>query len=952
MGQKEEILSRIDFVSYYEKYFKFETKHGNNWSALCPFHKESKPSFFVEAATGRWVCKGSCSVGGDLFSFHMKYHNCNFKESLEQLAKEYGVEDESDNEDFNDVPIEELQKNEDIQNAIQALSPNEDSNNKSNNSKSNKTDNNAGKSENSQTKKDTRGRPGKYPKLEDEVIQKLHSNLKEEEREYLHSRGISDETIDKLQIGTWSGINGRALVFPVRRNGKLYNLRFYKPATDRSEKDVRQMPKKILGYRPLWLFPEPNQEEEDIYLFEGEPDAMCAISLGLNATTVTGGAGEFLDEFLPYFKDKRVFVCYDVDQKGRIGSKAVARKIATVASEVRIIYLDLDKEKYPKGDFNDYIVKAGKTISDFEKLKEDSTHEIYTGQDLAVFEDEGAYHRIKPSKDGEVVIEKITNFTISLKCRYIREDSMVREIVMIHEKRKTRSDRAIIEPSHMSDARSFRTFCYSCGDFMFEGTIQDLTDIFHLVCAQDPDAKVVRQMYQVGYISQYDIWLFENMAIKNNKVIRPDDRGIYWNGSAGYSLMPIDSSDDALRHVPNLIISDKDNFGLIKELCEKITLNIGNMDASLGVGLILGSIYFNEIISNEELGCFPILFVYGNHRSGKTEYVKFLMRMFGMDKSDAESLPSITSTVPISRRLAYYSCIPSWWDEYRNDNPRTQSVIGTLRSAYDGVGRSIGAKASKGVHYETVKSTVIISGEHLPNDEAFKSRLFPIHIVKSNRKIEYHKDVLRISAMSAAHTFNLVKDKNKESENKLINKILRFKDEISKARPEMDERTIKNYAIALGCYSCLVNPDDKIIPDHIINGNGIVPLDRDCFDEDEPEMTQLLQEFADMVQSEIESGIIHKGVSWYHISDNNVYVWLTPIYEAYAERYRRVTGEKPPNVQTIKSQFKSFSFCLDTSVQHRVPNTEDPYGKNKKCVLFQLDKLPKVFRNWFSQEDY
>lgn len=947
MGLKEDVVSRIDFVSYYEKYITFETKTGNNWSALCPFHNESKPSFYVEIKTGRFVCKGACSFGGDVFTFHMKYHNCDFKEALRQLASEYGVEveDEEDNEDFNDLSEDDLKENENIQAAIQALdSGKEDKQPGDENTKKTSS------SSKEKTKRETRGRPSRYPKLEDEVIAKLHENLKDEERQYLHSRGISDEVIDKLEIGTWRSPNGRALVFPVRRHGKLYNLRFYKPATDRSEKDVRQMPKKILGHKPLWVFPEPDPEENEVYLFEGEPDSMCACSLGLNATTVTGGAGDFLDDMLPYFKDKVVWICYDVDQKGRLGAKAVARKISKVAAQVGIIHLNLNKEEHPKGDFNDYIVKEKKTLEDFLKLKDEAVKEVHTDKELSVFEDEGAYHRLKVKGD-EVIIEKISNFTIRLKCRFIKEESgVLREVVMIHEKRKNRSDPRIIESKNMSDVRSFRSFCFSCGDFIFEGTINDLMDIWHLVCAQDPNSKVVRQMHQVGYVHQHGIWLFENMAIKDGNVIRPDERGIYWNGESGYSLIPIDSSEEKLRHVPNLIISTKDNYDLIQKMCEKMMYNIGNMDILLGVGLTLGSIYFSDIINNEELGCFPILFVFGNHKSGKTEYVKFLMRMFGMDKNDSESLPSITSTVPISRRLSYYSCIPSWWDEYRNDNPRTQAILGTLRSAYDGVGRSIGVKASHGVRYETIKSTVIISGEHLPVDEAFRSRLLPIHIIRSKRKIEHYKEVLRMTASSPAHTFTLIKRKNKDTTKELINKILEFKEKINKSRPEMDERTVKNYSIALGCYSYLVNPEDAVLPDHVIRGEGITPLDRDCYDEDDPEMTQLLQEFADIVQGEIESGVIRDGVSWCHLVDDYVYIWITPLYESYAERYRRVTGDTPPSLQTIKSQFKSLDFCVDTSRQHKIPDYEGPGSRNKKCIMLQVDKVPKVFRNWFSDD--
>jgi putative DNA primase/helicase len=74
-----------------------------------------------------------------------------------------------------------------------------------------------------------------------------------------------------------------------------------------------------------------------IYLCEGEADCLCALSHGLEAVTVTGGAGNWRDEFSPHFEGRDVAICYDADLTGYIGAHKVAARLVAVAAKVRIL---------------------------------------------------------------------------------------------------------------------------------------------------------------------------------------------------------------------------------------------------------------------------------------------------------------------------------------------------------------------------------------------------------------------------------------------------------------------------------------------------------------------------------------------------------------------------------------------------------------------------------------
>lgn len=262
--------------------------------------------------------------------------------------------------------------------------------------------------------------------IPEELIQKWHDallNAPEILNFLIHSRGSKTETLVKYKIG-W---DGQRITIPIYdEHGLCVNVRRYSPKS----KGQNKMLNYKAGYGKARLFPISNLKGKSILICEGEMDCLLANQLGFNAITTTGGAGTWLSAWNELFKGKIVYICYDIDQKGKKGATRVAELLHPYAQKVYVV--DLPLQEPDNADITDYFIKHGYTLDDFkvllkrtkpyvpvkdrqakEKPSQDEVHEV------SLFEARLAKYRDRKVRMSVLVVGKdLAPYTIPRKIKF------------------------------------------------------------------------------------------------------------------------------------------------------------------------------------------------------------------------------------------------------------------------------------------------------------------------------------------------------------------------------------------------------------------------------------------------------------------------------------------------------------------------------------------------------
>ena len=188
-------------------------------------------------------------------------------------------------------------------------------------------------------------------------IQYYHEHLTEEDRNYLHKRNISDETINKNKIGRTK--DGR-LCIPYWKNGYVcYYATRYLPGGAYPEQKYKKMQIDDYNEHTVWGLHTLTDNRDLLVIAEGAFDALSFAQEGYSV--ISAITGHFSREQLPTALGiaksyKNVFLVYDNDTITKAGEKftlkmariLIENRIPCVVGNVPVTYKDIS-EYYADG---------------------------------------------------------------------------------------------------------------------------------------------------------------------------------------------------------------------------------------------------------------------------------------------------------------------------------------------------------------------------------------------------------------------------------------------------------------------------------------------------------------------------------------------------------------------------------------------------------------------------
>jgi len=530
---------------------------------------------------------------------------------------------------------------------------------------------------------------------------------------------------------------------------------------------------------------------------------------------------------------------------------------------------------------------------------------------FAVRREYNKYIATRTRGEGKNYEEVISNFVINIKNKYFTGDGVIRSIELVNEFGEI-SDSFALEPEHMASGDAFKKFCFGKGNYIFKGSSADLTNIWELEFSRE-EGTIIHIPEKIGRLDA-KTWLFGNMAIRDGKVYRPGEDGVIWVDGEGYKpqslhLGPRDEPiEDA---IPCLYDGPVD----IQEIAEKLRHCIGGYEAWVGVGWVVMTIFSKDIFAKYK--CLPFLFPHGKRESGKSSFMRWMIRFFGIE-SDGISLPE-TSQNYIMRALGYFSSLGVWFDEYRNE-PQVTKKDGYLRSAYNRQLSGKGIKNTFGARGYDVAGTIAVTGEEVPKDSGLFTRSCFIQLSSNKRNREYYDELNIICEKFSGFVFHLITNYEKYKK-EILKAIAAIKKTLVGLK--ISDRTAENWAIMAGCFMATVNSDKGFA----------LWIAKTCQElKMSGENDHALNQFWDDVNYLVSSHEIAAG-NFMECREGKLIIWYRGLYDAWAIHYRKKTGKEPFDWKSISSYLRDEPYFIEMK-------PAKINGAAKHCYFIDPEKAP------------
>lgn len=198
-----------------------------------------------------------------------------------------------------------------------------------------------------------------YPKLADSFY-----DYGKDHREYWYTRKFTDQTIDLFRLGWYDDW----YTIPISMDGVFRQIQ---KRRDLPKKEVSKWYKSV----PALLFNSDVLRITDtIFIVEGPNDVISLTQQGFPSTCSDSGSETWLEDWFSKFAHcKTIYLCFDNDRAGQIGSMKVAKELGIYRSKI------YNFDGFDKGYSPAYFFRDGGTKEQFLDLLKGAKYSFELG---------------------------------------------------------------------------------------------------------------------------------------------------------------------------------------------------------------------------------------------------------------------------------------------------------------------------------------------------------------------------------------------------------------------------------------------------------------------------------------------------------------------------------------------------------------------------------------------
>ena len=360
----------------------------------------------------------------------------------------------------------------------------------------------------------------------------------------------------------------------------------------------------------------------------------------------------------------------------------------------------------------------------------------------------------------------------------------------------------------MTSPDQFQSVVFGEGHYIFFGSK------FHYYRLLDDFSKnfeIANELRTLGW-QREGFYAFAN-GIFNGKFQPIDELGVSTHNehkyfSPAFSTIYADVREDDDEYENDRFFIYKETKTTFKQWAD-LTCKVYGDNGRVAIAFAIACLFRDLVYERYKI--FPILFLFGDKGSGKSQLAWSLSNLF-FDNMPGFNLNSGTQ-VGFYRRMGRVKNAITWYDEYTNDidERRFQS----LKASYDGLGHEKGEKSTDNRSTTTkINSGIVVSGQYLPNRDS--NALFSRSVMLSFEAKKYNKE--------ETERYDLLKKMEEDGLSGMLSEILlhraevekkfsrvfseefeELKDRLQNKTNNFDERLVRNFTCILTAVKILEN---------------------------------------------------------------------------------------------------------------------------------------------------